>query len=146
MAYESCPLPSVRASDEQAAIRRMLNAKRIAIVGLSDNPARASHEIAEYLIGHGYDVVGVNPNLKRVLGRECYASLKDVPGKIDVVNVFRRPEHCAAVAREAAEIGAKGLWLQLGIANAEARKIAIGAGMNYIENRCILVEHRYRGT
>jgi len=146
MAHEACPLPGEVEKSERAAIARMLAGKRIAIVGLSDNPARVSYAIAEYLISAGYEVVGVNPNAKgRVLGKECYASLKEVPGVIDVVNVFRRSEYCAAVAREAAEVGAKGVWLQSGILSAEAREIARRAGMDYVEGRCIMVEHGRRG-
>jgi len=145
MEPEACPLPGNESKEEREAIARMLKGKRVAVVGLSDNPSRASYEIAQYLIENGYDVVGVNPNHKRVLGRECYASLKDVPGKIDVVNVFRRSEFCEDVARQAAEAGAKGIWLQAGIRNPEARRIAREAGMDYVEDRCIMVEHRWFG-
>ncbi len=122
----------------------MLKAKRIAIVGMSDDPARPSHGIGGYLKSHGYEIVPVNPTHESVMGLKCYARLADVPGKIDLVNVFRRSQFCADVAREAAEVGAKGLWLQAGIRNEEARRIARDARIDYIEDRCIMVEHMHR--
>src|SRR5688572_6048982 len=114
---EACPLPSRGRGSGGDAIARMLGAKRIAIVGLSDDPSRPSYRIASYLIGHGFDVVGVNPKHETVLGRPCYPTLEDVPGPVDLVNVFRRPLACGDVARSTAGIGAKGLWLQSGIRN-----------------------------
>jgi predicted CoA-binding protein len=122
----------------------MLSAKRIAIVGLSDDSARASYAIGEYLLEQGYEVAPVNPNHREVMGMKCYASLKDVPGAVDLVNVFRRPEYCAQVAREAIEVWAKGIWLQSGIRNAQARQAAEAAGIDYVEDRCIMVEHLHR--
>ena len=141
---DRCPLPTSPGRSEADAIARMLAARRIAIVGLSDDPARASYAIGEYLIEHGYEVVPVNPKYERVLGLKCYAALKDVPGAIDLVNVFRRPEYCAQVAAEAIAIGAKGIWVQAGIRNAQARREAEAAGIDYIEDRCIMVEHLHR--
>jgi predicted CoA-binding protein len=131
------------ASDE-APIRRMLRAQRIAIVGLSDDPSRASHAIGQYLIGVGKTVIPVNPTCRTVMGLACYPSLADVPGPVDLVNVFRRPEFCADVARDAVTVGAKGLWLQAGIYNEEAKAIARNAGIDYVEGRCIMVEDRHR--
>ena len=115
-------------------------AKRIAVVGLSDDPYRASYGVAAALIEHGYDVVPVNPTVDEVLGQRSYPSLADVPGDIDLVDVFRRPEHLEAVAHEAASIGAKALWLQLGLHSAEARRIAEEAGMDYVEDLCLKIE------
>jgi len=122
----------------------MLGAGRIAIVGLSDDPSRPSYEIATYLLGQGYAVVPVNPNHAAVLGMKCYPSLKDVPGEIDVVNVFRRSEFCADVTRDAIAAGAKGVWLQSGIRNEDARRLAAAAGIDFVQDRCILLEHRMR--
>jgi len=144
MEFAACPLPGESDEDGRGAMARMLAGKRIAVVGLSDNPSRVSYAIAEYLISAGYEVVGVNPNVRGVLGVKCYASLKDVPGGIDVVNVFRRSEYCAQVVREAAEVGAKGVWLQSGISSTEAKEIVRRAGIDYVEGRCIMVEHGKR--
>jgi len=142
---EACPIPTAPPRDEAAVMDRMLRWRRVAIVGLSDDPGRASFSIASYLLGQGYEVVPVNPNHTNVLGLRCYPSLDAVPGKLELVNVFRRPEFCADVAREAVARGATGVWLQSGIVNNEARQIAARAGIDYIENRCIMVEHMRRG-
>jgi predicted CoA-binding protein len=144
MSGEACPMPTPPRSDEIGAISRMLAARRIAIVGLSDDPMRPSHSIAEYLMSRGYEIVGINPNHDEVLGQKCYAKLADVPGEIDVVNVFRRPLACGDVARQAIAIGVKGLWLQSGIMNDEAHRLAADAGIDFIQNRCIMVEHMRR--
>jgi len=119
----------------------MLRASRVAIVGLSDDPSRPSFQIASYLLGRGFDVVPVNPTHATVLGMTCYPSLDAVPGTIDLVNVFRRPEYCADVARQAVAVGAKGLWLQSGVRNAEAKRIAAEAGIDFVQDRCIMIEH-----
>jgi predicted CoA-binding protein len=139
-----CPLPQRSPGDEAAAVDRMLAARRIAIVGMSDDPRRPSHGIGSYLIAHGYDVVPVNPTHESVLGRKCYASLADVPGKIDLVNVFRRSEFCADVVRQALAISAGGVWLQSGIRNEQARELADEAGIDFVQDRCIMVEHMDR--
>jgi len=141
---ESCPLPLRTPGAESSAVDRMLKAKRIVIVGMSDDPGRPSHGIGGYLAAHGYAVIPVNPNHDRVLGQKCYARLSDVPGEIDLVNVFRRPQFCADVTREAIEAGAKGIWLQAGIRNEEARQLAEDAGVDFVQDRCIMVEHMAR--
>jgi hypothetical protein len=123
----------------------MLRGRRIAVVGLSDDPSRASHGVASYLRSVGKEIVPVNPKYKTVMGLPCYARLEDVPGEIDVVDVFRRPEHCADVARSAAAIGAKGLWLQSGIVSDEARNIAEDAGLDFVQDRCLKVDHMFFG-
>jgi hypothetical protein len=140
-AHEVCPLPTTPTQDEAAVISRMLRWRRVAIVGASDDPSRASFAIASYLLGQQYEVVPVNPNHASVIGLKCYPTLADVPGRIELVNVFRRPEFCGEVAREAIARGATGLWLQSGIRSEEARRLASEAGIDYIENRCIMVEH-----
>jgi predicted CoA-binding protein len=122
----------------------MLQARRIAVVGMSDDPSRPSHGIGGYLASHGYEVIPVNPNHDQVLGQKCYARLSDVPGEIDLVNVFRRPQFCADVTRDAIAKGAKGVWLQAGIRNEEARKLAEDAGVDFVQDRCIMVEHMGR--
>jgi predicted CoA-binding protein len=141
---ESCPLPLRTPGAESAAVDRMLKAKRIVVVGMSDDPSRPSHGIGGYLASHGYEVIPVNPNHDEVMHRKCYARLSDVPGPIDLVNVFRRPQFCADVTREAIEAGAKGVWLQAGIRNEEARKLAEQAKVDFVQDRCIMVEHMAR--
>ena len=114
--------------------------KRIAVVGLSDDPYRASYGVASALLSRGYEIVPVNPTVDEVFGLSSYPSLSEVPGDIDLVDVFRRPEHLEGVAREAAAVGAKALWLQSGLRSAEARRIAREAGMDYVEDRCLKIE------
>jgi predicted CoA-binding protein len=145
MSGESCPLPSRKPGAESAVVDQLLGAQRIAVVGMSDNPQRPSHGIGGYLLEHGYDVVPVNPNHRKVLELESYARLADVPGSIDLVNVFRRPEFCVDVVREAIAAGAKGVWLQAGIRNDQAKRLAEEAGLLFVQDRCIMVEHLQRG-
>ena len=144
MSEDACPLPTDPAERELQAIRRMLAAKRIAVVGLSDDPGRPSHGIGGYLASHGYEVIPVNPNHDQILGKKCYARLADIPGGVDLVNVFRQPQFCADVTREAIEAGAKGVWLQAGIRNEEARRLAEEANVDFVQDRCIMVEHMSR--
>ena len=119
------------------------DAKTIAMVGASPNPAKPSHGVMAYLLAHGYRVIPVRPaDSAEVLGIPCVSSLDEVAEPIDLVDVFRRPEYCAAHAREAVEAGAKALWLQLGIRSAEARAIAAEAGLDYVEDACTAVVHR----
>ena len=138
---DACPLPTQPSESEEAVIRRMLMGKRIAVVGLSDDPGRPSYGVSKYLQGRGYTILPVNPNCTEVLGERCYASLFEVPGPIDVVDVFRRPLACADVVREAIKVGAKGVWLQSGIRNEEAARLAREAGIDFIQDRCLMVEH-----
>lgn len=144
MEGESCRLPAGKGDSESDVIRRLLAANRIAVVGLSDDPSRPSFGIASYLLSAGKQVIPVNPNLNRVLGLACYPSLETVPGPIELVNVFRRPEHCADVVRSAIAVKARGVWLQSGIINDEARALAAQAGIDFVQNRCIMVEHMHR--
>jgi predicted CoA-binding protein len=145
MPEDACPLPSRPGGSEADAIRRMLAAKRVAVVGLSDDPTRASHGVASYLLSVGKEIVPVNPNHDRVLGLKCYPSLEAGPGPIDVVDVFRRPEHCADVVRSAVAVGARGVWLQSGIVSAEAKRLAREAGIDFVQDRCMKVDHMFAG-
>jgi predicted CoA-binding protein len=121
---------------------RILTAyRRVAVVGLSANPFRPSHFVAIYLISKGFDVVPVNPREKEILGRKCYASLKDIPGPVEIVDVFRDPAAVPAIVEEAIEIGAKVLWLQLGVIHEAAAERAVAAGMAVVMDRCIKIEH-----
>jgi len=122
-------------------------AHRIAIVGLSSDPTRPSHGVAKTLIAKGYEVIPVNPTVDEVLGLVSFSSLAEVPGVVDVVDVFRREEHLAAVARDAVAIGAKSLWLQSGLVSDEAERIAAESGMDFVQDLCLAVEVRhYRST
>ncbi|GMK41621.1 CoA-binding protein [Paenibacillus sp. CCS19] len=112
----------------------------IAVVGLSDKPDRTSYMVAEAMQAKGYRIIPVNPNAETILGEQCYASLADIPEPVDIVNVFRRSEHTPPVAEDAVAIGAKALWLQLGIANEEAAAIAQEGGLFFVMDRCIKVE------
>jgi predicted CoA-binding protein len=118
------------------------DAKTIAVVGASPRAGRTSNGVMRYLQRAGYRCIPVNPNAAEVLGEPSYPSLLDVPEPVDVVDVFRRPEHCAAVAADAAAAGASALWLQLGIRSPEARRIALEAGIDYVEDACTAVVHR----
>ena len=128
-------------------IQRMLyHAKTVAIVGLSPNELRASYFVGYYLKRHGYHVVPVNPREPEVLGERSYQRLADVPGPIDIVNVFRAPEALPGIAREAVEVGAGSLWCQFGVINEDGARIAEAGGVTVIMDRCIKVEHaRYVG-
>jgi predicted CoA-binding protein len=120
--------------------------KKIAVVGYSANPARPSHWIAEYLLKSGYEVYGVNPGLEGRCVNEinCYSSLKELPVKVDIVNVFRRPSALPELMNEIMNLDYKPdvIWTQIGVVNAEARKIAEENEIKYIENLCIYVEHQ----
>ncbi|WP_199617765.1 CoA-binding protein [Paenibacillus alkalitolerans] len=122
-------------------IKQLLeNAGNIAVVGLSDNPDKTSHQVAQAMQARGYRIIPVNPNADTILGEKSYSSLTDIPEPVDIVNVFRRPEHTPPIAEEAVGIGAKTLWLQLGIVNEEAADIAKKGGLTVIMDRCIKVE------
>jgi uncharacterized protein len=125
---------------EDEELRLLLgDVRTVAVVGLSSKPNRPSHDVAAYLQRHGYRIVPVNPNEDDVLGERAYRSLVEIPDDlaIDVVDVFRRSEETPAVARDAVAIGAKVLWLQEGIANEEAYRIATAAGLEVIMGVCI---------
>jgi predicted CoA-binding protein len=117
-------------------------ARTIAVVGASPDPSRTSHGVMRYLQRVGYRCIPVNPNADEVLGERCYPSLADLPEPVDLVDVFRRAEYCADVARDAAAIQTPALWLQLGLRSAEARHVAEEAGMQYVEDACTAVVHR----
>lgn len=128
-------------SERGSDVERILGyTRRIAVVGLSDDPWRSSHGVAAALMDHGYEIVPVNPTVDEVLGQRSYPSLSDVPGEIDLVDVFRRPEHLPEIARDAAAVGAKALWLQVGLRSPEAREIAEAAGMDFVEDMCLKIE------
>jgi uncharacterized protein len=119
----------------------VLNARTVAIVGLSASELRASNFVGYYLKRHGYRVIPVNPNEERVLGEQVYRSLRDVPEHIDVVDVFRHPAAVPEIAREAASVGAGALWLQFGVISHEGARIAQDGGLDVVIDRCLKIEH-----
>ena len=128
--------------DDITTLRRILRENRtIAVVGLSANWYRPSYFAAKYLQEHGYRVIPVNPTVDNVLGEKCYLSLADIPEKVDIVDCFRRSEEIPALADEAIAIGAKVLWMQLGVTSEEARRRAEAAGLEVVEDRCMKIEH-----
>ena len=139
------PDTAVPSADAIADILR--ECRTIAVVGLSPNPRRPSHEVAAYLQSVGYTIIPVNPIISEALGQRAYSRLEDVPVPVDIVDVFRRPEEVSAVADSAIAIGAKTWWLQLEIVHAAAAEKARAAGLIVVEDACLLVEHkRRRGT
>jgi uncharacterized protein len=117
--------------------------RTIAMVGASPKPDRPANGVMRYLLAHGYRVIPVRPlDCDEVHGIPCVATLADIDEPIDLVDVFRRAEACPDVAEQAAAVGAKALWLQLGLVSPEAREIAEGAGMDYVEDECTAIVHR----
>jgi uncharacterized protein len=119
----------------------VLNARTVAIVGLSASELRASNFVGYYLQRHGYRVIPVNPNEERIFGEQVYPSLRDVPERIDVVDVFRDPSAVPDLARQAAEVGAGALWLQFGVVSPEGARIAQDNGLEVVMDRCLKIEH-----
>lgn len=136
------PHLELRVSRSDAPIEKVLGyARRIAVVGLSDRPNRTSFGVAAVLQRQGYEIVPVNPTIEEALGEKAYASLAEVPGRIDIVDVFRREEHLVGVAEEAVARGDVGaVWMQLGLRSREAKRIVEAAGLDYVEDACLKVE------
>jgi uncharacterized protein len=122
-------------------LRILKTYKRIAMVGLSANEFRPSHFAAIYLIAEGFDVVPVNPREREILGRKSYASLRDVPGTVEVVDIFREPAAVPALVEDAIAIGAKVVWMQLGVIHEAAAERARAAGLEVVMDRCMKIEH-----
>ena len=130
-------------SNKPEEIKKLLTtAKTIAVVGLSPDPDKPSHLVAKYLKGQGYKIVPVRPDVQEVLGEKAYASLKDIPFPVDIVDVFRKPENMPEVIDEALKINPKAIWMQSGISHAQAAKKASDAGIQVIEDHCMLIEHK----
>jgi predicted CoA-binding protein len=122
-------------------LRILQTYKRVAMVGLSSNAFRPSHFAAIYLIAEGYDVVPVNPREREILGRKSYPSLRDVPGTVEVVDIFREPAAVPALVDDAIAIGAKVIWMQLGVIHEAAAERARAAGLEVVMDRCMKIEH-----
>jgi len=132
---------SETAAAELNEIKAILNYKVVAVVGLSADPGRPSFQVAQYLQEHGYRIVPVNPGCAQVLGEKCYPSLKDLPFPVEVVDIFRKVEAIPAIVAEAIAIGAKAVWMQLGLSEPESARRARAAGLQVVMDRCIKIEH-----
>lgn len=125
--------------------KKIFSYKKIAVIGLSPDPARASYGVTQYMIDQGFEVSGVRPGTKEILGRPCYESLSQVPGPIEIVDVFRASDAVPEIVDEAIKVKAKVLWLQEGVVHPEAEKKAQAAGMIVVSDQCILKLHRRHG-
>jgi len=129
-------------TDDMPGLRRILrDARVLAVVGLSAEWHRPSYFAAKYMQEHGYRIVPVNPRYETILGERCWPSLSAIPERVDLVDVFRKTEDVLPIAREAIAIGAKCLWQQIGVVNAEADRLAVDAGLDSVMNRCVKIEH-----
>jgi predicted CoA-binding protein len=122
-------------------LRILQQARTIAMVGLSSNPFRPSHFAAIYMLAEGYNIIPVNPTEQEVLGRRSYASLRDIPEPVDIVDIFRDPEAVPEIVEDAIAIGAKVVWMQLGVINEEAARRAREAGLEVVMDACVKIEH-----
>lgn len=136
-----------RKFQDPRTIRRMLgSARTIAVVGLSTEPTKASNMVASYLQDEGYRIIPIHPSASEILGEKAYRSLRDVPDPVDIVDIFRPPPEAPGIVEDAISIGAKGIWMQLRLANVEAAERAMSAGLAVVADRCIKMEHgRYAG-
>ena len=134
------------ASMEAERIRNLLQTSTtIAVVGLTDSPIRPSYGVSSYMQSQGYRIVPVNPNISESLGQKAFATLLDVPEKIDIVNIFRRPEAVPEIVDQAIQLGVPAIWMQEGVVHEEAAEKARRAGVFVVMDRCILKEHVRRG-
>lgn len=140
MSEVECQLPE--SNPEDAEIRGILKNNRVvAVVGLSPDPDKDSHRVAKYLQEHGYRIVPVYPRPGEILGQKSYAGLKDIPFPIDIVDIFRKIEAVPAIVEAAIAIGAKVVWMQLGLAENQSAQKARDAGLQVVMNKCMKIEH-----
>jgi len=145
MIDQECELPSRNATPDE--VRGILkSARRVAVVGHSDDPTRDSHRVGRYLAAHGYEVFAVNPNGRSTPSLRFYPDLASVPGPIDVVDIFRRNEFIPGIVEEAIRIGARVVWMQLGLAHNAAADRAHAAGLRVVMNRCMMRDHTALGV
>ncbi|MBT8435275.1 MAG: CoA-binding protein [Gammaproteobacteria bacterium] len=121
--------------------RILIENKRVAIVGLSDDWSRPSNFVGKYLLEHGFEIIPVNPKYDEILGQKCYADLKDIPTPVDMVDLFQRSDRIPPFVDDAIKIGAKVIWMQLGIINQEAAEKARAAGLEVVMDRCVKIEY-----
>jgi len=136
------PLASLPQSDPISDLLK--RSKTIAVVGLSSNPMRPSHGVSAYMQAHGYRIIPVNPHITNSLGEKAYSSLLDVPGKIDIVNIFRRPEFVEEIVDQSIQLKVPAIWMQEEVIHEKAAEKAQKAGIFVVMDRCILKEHRAR--
>jgi len=130
------------AEKPESEIAAILRSYRVvAVVGLSADPGRPSYLVAQYLQNHGYRIVPVNPGCQEILGEKCYPSLRDIPFPVEVVDIFRKVEAIPAIVDEAIAVGAKAVWLQLGLEEPQSAQKARQAGLQVVQNRCMKIEH-----
>ena len=127
---------------EQEIVDILKESKTIAVVGMSKNPEKTAHRIPKYLKEVGYRVIPVNPTAEEILGEKSYKSLEEIPEQVDVVDVFRPSEFTPEVVKSAVKLNPKLIWLQLGISNEQSKTIAKDSSIPYVENKCLMVEHR----
>jgi uncharacterized protein len=133
-------------SETDAIVEHILTSyDSITVVGASSMSAKAAHSVPAHMQRHGWRIIPVNPHAEEILGEQVYRTLADVPEQVGLVDVFRPSAQTAEIARQAVAAGATALWLQLGIASAQARRIAEGAGLLYVEDRCLVIEQRRLG-
>lgn len=135
----------MKADPEDEVAKLLRNAKNIAVVGLSSSPLRPSYGVSAYMQSHGYHIIPVNPKIKGALGEKGYGNLSEVPGPIDIVNVFRRSEEVPEIVKEAIRLKVPAIWMQEGVIHQAAAAEARKAGIMVVMDRCILKEHRARG-
>ena len=128
--------------NSKETINKIFTMKSIAVVGMSPNPERPSHYVALYLKENGYDIIPVNPGHSKIAGMKSYPNLIDIPSKVDIVDIFRKPEYVLPIVKEAIKISAKAIWLQDGIINEEAAKIATSKNLLFVMNDCMLRRHQ----
>ncbi len=137
--------PNLELQASGAEITEILQDYRVvAVVGLSTDPSRPSYQVAQYLQGHGYRIVPVNPGCREILGERCYASLKDIPFPVEIVDIFRKVEAIPAIVADAIAVGAKVVWMQLGLEEPHAARTARQAGLRVVMDRCLKIEHSQR--
>jgi uncharacterized protein len=140
MSEIECQMPESNPEDEE--IKEILKDNQVvAVVGLSPKPDRASHQVAQYLQEHGYRIVPVRPKADEILGEKAFASLKDIPFPVDVVDIFRKVDAIPGIVDDAIAIGAKVVWMQLGLAENQSAQKAREAGLQVVMNKCMKVEH-----
>jgi predicted CoA-binding protein len=128
-------------AEAQEITEILKNYRVVAVVGLSADPERPSYRVAEYLKQHGYRIIPVNPGCQEILGEKCYHSLKDIPFPVEVVDIFRKVEAIPAIVEEAIQVGARAVWMQLGLVQPESAQTARDAGLKVVMDHCLKVEH-----
>jgi uncharacterized protein len=139
--FVGCTKKGGKKLNDQQLSEILRSSRNIAVVGLSGDPSKPSYQVAAYLQSQGYEIIPVNPNAGNILGRDAHPDLASVQGPVDIVDVFRRSEHVLEVVKQAIPLRPKLIWLQSGIENEEAKRLAEEAGIPFVQDRCLKVEH-----